>query len=224
MVWQPSHISLAIAERHAGAGWHEGLGIEGTDLLDTWVGRAQRADLLLIQVNGQGHHWTLLVLERSGGSGEDVPEAVAEPGVPPQMQGVCSRCCQKEEGCLECNQEKRDAHALQKEREKRQLEVPDWPVLEGGTWETKYYDSLGKPSERCQVFARTLLCVLKKAGMAVTEALPGPCVQGSQSGYWTFSFFEEECRRRRGEGSWAQQPSLSLRRERVDKILKVLLA
>ena len=170
-----------------------------------------------------------MVLERSGGSGEEVPEAVPEPGVPVQIQGLCHRCKESEEGCLECNQEKRDAHALQKAKEKRQLGVSEWPVLEGGTWEARYYDSLEKPSERCQIFAHTLLCVLRKAGMAVSEALPGPCVLGGQQdstscGYWTLFYFEEECRRRRGEGSWTQPPSLRLRREGVEQILKVLLA
>ena len=229
VVWQPSHISLALAQRHLEAGWHGEQGSEGTELLETWVGRAKRAELLLIPVNGNGHHWTLLVLERSGGSGEEVPEAVAEPGAPLQIQTLCDRCKRSPEGCLACNQEKRDAHALQKAIEKRQLGVSDWPVLEGGTWEARYYDALGKPSERCQVFAHTLLCVLKKAGMAVTEVLPEPCVQGGQEDStsccsWTLFYFEEECRRRRGESSWTQQPELSLRRETVEHILKVLLA
>ena len=198
-------------------------------MLEDWVGRAQRANLLLIPVNDSGHHWTLLVLERSEGSGEEVPEAVPEPGAPMQIQRFCTRCKESEEGCLECNQVKRDAHALQKAIEKRQLGVSEWPVLEGGTWEARYYDSLEKPSERCQIFAHTLLCVLRKAGMAVSEAMPGPCVLGGQQdstscGYWTLFYFEEECRRRRGEGSWSQPTDLLLRRERVENIFKVLFA
>ena len=136
VVWQPSHISLALATRYV-EGARDEQGSEGTELLEEWVGRAQRANLLLIPVNDSGHHWTLLVLERSEGSGEEVPEAVAEPGAPLLIQTLCDRCKRSKEGCLDCNQEKLDAHSLQKSIEKRKLGVPDWPVLEGGTWEAR---------------------------------------------------------------------------------------
>ena len=69
---------------------------------------------------------------------------------------------------------------------------------------------------------------MSKAGMAVSEKMPGPCVKGGQEdstscGYWTLFYFEEECRRWRGEGSWTQQALLEERRGRVDQILRVLL-
>ena len=137
VVWQPSHISLALAQRYLEAGWNEEQGIEGTELLDTWVGRAQRAELLLIPVNDNGHHWTLLVLERSGISGEKVPEAKAPPNAATQLRGYCDTCRQSEAGCLDCNQQNRNEHDLQKAVEQRQLGVADWPVLEGGTWEAR---------------------------------------------------------------------------------------
>ena len=51
-------------------------------------------------------------------------------------------------------------------------------LQERGTWEIRYYDSLEKPGTACNIFAHTLLCVLREAGMGVAESLPEPYVKG----------------------------------------------
>lgn len=60
-----------------------------------------------------------------------------------------------------------------------------WPVKEGSTWEVRYYDSIEKPSMSCKLAAQTLLCVLSRAGLGVTEALPEPCIPGAQEDWYS---------------------------------------
>ena len=58
-------------------------------------------------MNDNGHHWTSLVLERSGGSGDQMPEASPEVLVYVIER---SKCKMQESGCIDCTQGKRDAY------------------------------------------------------------------------------------------------------------------
>ena len=95
-----------------------------------------------------------------------------------------------------------------KHKKRHQLSVMSWPVREGGTWEVRYFYNLVEPIELCKLAAHSIHCVLNKAGLGVSHALPDPCNEGEQEdevtcGYWVLYFLEEECGRWRGEGTWA---------------------
>ena len=92
-------------------------------MLETWAMRAWRAKLLLVPINDKGHHWALLVAERSQGQGDEVPEAKIEDMVQgikrfiTQARPICDKCVfedekRPEDGCLACNQDRRDGHFL----------------------------------------------------------------------------------------------------------------
>ena len=149
-------------------------------------------------------------------------------------KGSCEKCRSAESqarDCIQCDQLKLDAYQQRKAGELAQLSVDDWPEREGGEWQVRYYDSLQLgESPGCRLAASKLLALARTAGVQVSTTLPARCNKGEQvpsddttCGFWCLHYIEEECRRRRGEGTFSRPFDLEYREGRLTQILRVLV-
>ena len=216
VVCQPAYLTCICAERQVRATWLEEHSDEGALAFQAWRARARRSDLLLCPVNNGGGHWTLLVLERKGGSEHKV-KATPESGPWQELQNLQHKVTAPD-------------YNLRKAEENLQLSVEEWPEREGGSWEMRYYDSLRLELESSRLVGQAILLLAKASGLEVSTTLPARCNEGQQEaldgtscGFWVLHYMEEECRRRRGEGTFSFVHNLSHREERLQQILKVLV-
>lgn len=174
---------------------------EEEKIVEAWKNLAKRAEHLLIPISN-GHHYTLLYLERS------------TPAKPAASTGYIH-------GLNASNNQQR------KELERQQFECLEWPILEATEMsQILYFESIKLGTSAIRV-ARSALAMLREIGWQIPDADPerGNTVfqHGDvQCGLWVLHYVEELVRASQGEHRGTFPIDFQHRFERVNEMVEKL--